>query len=82
LAGVVVHKFSSWAGLILRIIGFSEMIYWTTPSYMGWGTREADKLFENQLVFSVLALLLLTVVVFVGRTFWNLQSVQKASPSP
>jgi hypothetical protein len=82
LAGVVVHKFSPWPGLILRIIGFSEMIYWTTPSYLGWGTREADKLFENQLVFSVLALLLLTVVVFVGRTFWNLQSVQKANPSP
>ena len=84
LAGVVVHKFSPWPGLVLRIIGFSEMIYWTTPSYMGWGrgTQEADKLFENRLVFSLLTLLLLSIVVFFGRTFWNLQSVQKANPSP
>lgn len=82
VAGVVVRKFSPWAGLILCIIGFSEMIFWTTPSYIGWGTREADKFFENQLVFSLLTLLLLIVVVCVGRVFRDGQSKRDAVPSP
>jgi hypothetical protein len=68
--GVIAHKFSLATGLILRIIGFSEMIYWTSPSFIGFGTHEMDRLLVNKLIFSSITLVMLTLILAVGWKSW------------
>ncbi len=68
--GIVAHKFSLATGLVLRIIGFSEMIYWTTPSFVGYGTHEMDRLLVNKLMLSSITLALLTSILAVGWKSW------------
>jgi len=52
------RRFNPWIGLLLLMAGFSEFIYWTSPSFLG-STREYDRLLANKLVLSALAFLLL-----------------------
>jgi hypothetical protein len=54
--------------LTLLIAGFSEFIYWTSPTFLG-STREFDRLLENKFVFSLLSLVLLMVVIWFLRIF-------------
>jgi hypothetical protein len=65
------RKFSRWFGLALLIVGFSEFIYWTSPTLFGPGTREYDRLLVNKLVFSTLSLFLLLAVIWLNRIFAN-----------
>ena len=68
--GIIAHKLNLAAGLVLRIIGFSEMIFWTSPSFIGSGTHEMNRLLVNKLVFSSITLALLTLILAVGWKSW------------
>jgi hypothetical protein len=63
------RKFSRWFGLSLLIVAFSELIYWTSPTLFGPGTREYDRLLLNKLVFSAVSLVLLLAVIWISRMF-------------
>ena len=67
-------KWNHWWGLSVLITGFSEIIYWTSPTFFGSASREFDRLLVQKLVFSVLSLLLLVVVVVILRAFADEQS--------
>ena len=55
-----------WFGLTLLITGFSEFIYWTSPTFLG-GTREFDRLLANKLALSAVSLVLLIAAIsFLG----------------
>jgi len=68
---VAYRKFSRWFGVIFLIVGFSELIYWTSPTFFGPGTREYDRLLVNKLVFSVASLILLFLAIAMNRIFAN-----------
>jgi hypothetical protein len=60
------RKLNRWFGLTLLIAGFSEFIYWTSPTFLG-STREFDKLLANKLALSAVSLvLLITAIWFLG----------------
>ena len=63
------RKLNQWCGLILVIAGFSEFIYWTSPTFFGPTTREFDRLLGNKLVFSLLSFVLLIAVIWLQRIF-------------
>lgn len=69
ILGMVIYlKRNRWFGLSLLIAGFSEFIYWTSPTFIG-ATREFDKLLVNKLALSVVSLLLLIVAIWWLRIF-------------
>jgi hypothetical protein len=68
LGAFTYRKLNRWLGLTLLIAGFSEFIYWTSPTFLGT-TREFDRLLENKFVFSLLSLMLLMVVIWFLRIF-------------
>jgi hypothetical protein len=60
ILGVIVHrKRSEWLGLAMLVTGFSELVYWASPSFRGANSVEFDKLLMNKLGFSFASLLLL-----------------------
>lgn len=62
--GVASYKrFNRWLGVTLLTVGFAEVIYWTSPSFLGTATREFDRLLLNKLVLSVLSLVLLGLAI-------------------
>jgi hypothetical protein len=68
MAGMLMYRRGArWFGISLLLAGFAEMIYWTCPQVIGWGTREADRLLFNKLVFSAISLAILGVgIVAIG----------------
>jgi hypothetical protein len=58
-----------WLGLTLLIAGFSEIIYWTSPTFLGISTREFDRLLGYKLAYSVVSLALLLVVIMTQGIF-------------
>ncbi len=51
-----------WLGLTMITAGFAEMIWWTCPSFRGWGaSREFDKLLTNKMAFSLTSIILLLI---------------------
>jgi hypothetical protein len=69
LAGLLFYgKVNPWFGLLLLIAGFSEFIYWTSPTFLG-STHEYDRLLANKLTLSGLGLLLLLGVFRILRIF-------------
>ncbi len=51
-----------WLGMALIVPGFSEMIWWTSPSFTVVGAlREFDRLMNNKILFTFAALALLIV---------------------
>src|SRR5215472_1529607 len=68
--GVITYKKTSrWLGLTLLMVAFSEFIYWTSPTFLGSGVREFDRLLLNKLVFTILSLLLLITVIWRHGVF-------------
>ena len=51
------------------IAGFSEFIYWTSPTFLGSATREFDRLLLNKLVFSLASLVLLGLAIYLLGVF-------------
>ena len=62
--GALLHcKGGKWLGMALIIPGFSEMIWWTSPSFALGGARlEFNRLLNNKIFFSAAALVLLVAV--------------------
>jgi len=63
-----------WIGLALQILAFSEMIYWTSPSFFQGAEHEFTRLVYYKLAFTTLSLLLLLVS-------WRLGLLRPGSPS-
>ena len=62
LIGCFVYiKFDQWIGIVGMITGFSEMIFWTCPTFIGiFGSKfEFEKLINNKLFFSIVTWILL-----------------------
>jgi len=58
-----------WLGLTFLIAGFTEIIYWTSPTFLGISTREFDRLLCYKLAFSVVSLVLLLLVIMTQGIF-------------
>jgi hypothetical protein len=63
VAGLVAYRANGWVGTVLLIIGFSEIIYWTTPSLFSGGVQEFDRLVATKLVLSAISLVLLVLAI-------------------
>jgi hypothetical protein len=64
--GLAVYaRTNRWLGVTLLIVAFSEMIYWTCPTFLGVTTRETDRLLGHKLVLSLVSLIFLTLVTRV-----------------
>jgi hypothetical protein len=58
-----------WLGLTFLIAGFAEIIYWTSPTFLGISTREFDRLLGYKLAFSAVSLVLLLAVIMTQGIF-------------
>jgi hypothetical protein len=50
-----------WASLSLAILGFSDMLWATSPSWRSGPAAEFQRLLENKLAFSLVAIALLVL---------------------
>ena len=74
--GVVGYlKGNRWAGVTLMSIGFSEVIYWTSPTFFGTTTREFDRLLAHKLAFSLVSM------VFLGFAIRLLGAFREDGPT-
>jgi len=62
-------RINRWAGVTLLIVAFSEMVYWTCPSFLVTSTREFDRLLVHKLTLSLASLVLLGVSTRVLAVF-------------
>jgi len=63
-------KFNKWTGVTLMIIGFSEIVYWTSPTLLG-PTREFDRLLVHKLVLSIVSIAALAFAIRLLGIFGN-----------
>jgi hypothetical protein len=69
-AGVATYlREHRWLGTTLLIVGFSEIIYWTTPTFFGGGIQEFDRLVENKLALSVVSVVILGLTLRLLNVF-------------
>jgi len=61
-------RLNPWVGMTLLIVGFSELIYWTSPSFIS-PTIEFDRLLVNKLVLSVVSLAVSAVTIWLLGAF-------------
>jgi hypothetical protein len=66
---VTYKKFNRWFGVTLLLAGFSEIIYWTSPTFLGTNTREFDRLLINKFVLSIVSMALLIAVIWMQGIF-------------
>ena len=64
----VTAKANRWFGLTLVVTGFSEIIYWTSPSLLG-PSVEGSRLLANKLALSAAGLTILLTLLWVARVF-------------
>jgi len=64
VGGALYKKINQWLGITTLIIGFGEMVYWTSPSIFGGGI-EYENLLNSKLVLSVTTLVLLVVAAYL-----------------
>jgi hypothetical protein len=62
-------KINRWLGVTLLIVGFSEAVYWTSPSFLGTSTQEFDRLLVNKLVLSLISLAALGLTIHLLEVF-------------
>ena len=63
-------KWSRWLGLSLIVLGFCEMIYWSSPTFFG-GSWEAARLITQKIILSTVCLGLLFLVAILLGVFRN-----------
>jgi len=56
-------RMNRWSGVTLLIAGFAEIVYWTSPTFLGPVIKEFDRLLVYKLVLSAVSLLLLGLVI-------------------
>ncbi|HTH56231.1 MAG TPA: hypothetical protein VL728_09305 [Cyclobacteriaceae bacterium] len=62
------QKINPWLGVAVLIIGFGEMVYWTSPTFFRGAGFEYDRLLDNKIVLSLATLVLLIVAGFFTNT--------------
>jgi hypothetical protein len=62
-------RLNAWVGMTLLIAGFSELIYWTSPTFLGAVTKEFDRLLVNKLALSLVSLALLAATIRILGAF-------------
>ncbi|MFA6958121.1 MAG: hypothetical protein WC538_19815 [Thermoanaerobaculia bacterium] len=63
LVGLALHaKVSRWLGLAFLATGFSELIWWCSPSWISRATAESDRLLANKLALAAATAVLLVAV--------------------
>jgi len=67
--GLAINRLNRWFGVSLLIAGFSEIIYWTSPTLLGANTREFDRLLVNKFALSLVSLAFLIIVVWLTGIF-------------
>ncbi len=67
IGGILYQKTNQWLGITVLIIGFGEMVYWTSPTFFGSG-MEYENLLNNKMVLSVFTLGLLIAAGFLTGT--------------
>ncbi len=60
---------NQWLGISALIVAFSEMIYWTSPTYFGSRTGEFERLLETKCVLGFLSYGLLLLTAFLLGVF-------------
>jgi hypothetical protein len=65
---ILYQKINVWLGMTFIIAGFSEMLYWTSPSFFSDSTIEFSVLLINKIIFSLVTLALLIVVAYLTDT--------------
>jgi hypothetical protein len=79
LGFIVYHYFDQWLGMVGIITGFSEMIFWTCPTIIGFfGSRfEFERLLNNKLGFAIVTWFMMILSWFLlykieGKTKKNI----------
>lgn len=75
LGGGASLRVNQWLGITLLIVGFSEIIYWTSPTLFGPTTREFERLLVHKLALSVVSLVGLGLVIRLLAVFKEKQVV-------
>lgn len=70
---VTYKKLNRWFGVTLLLAGFSEIIYWISPTFLGTNTREFDRLLINKFVLSIISMALLIAVIWMQGIFADQQ---------
>ena len=68
IGGALYKKINQWLGIAMLIIGFAEMIYWTSPSFFGNRGTEYENLLNAKLALSATALGMLIVAAYITDT--------------
>jgi hypothetical protein len=70
MAGYILYrKVNLWLGLTFVIVGFMEMLYWTSPNLLlGASIIEFNILLDNKLILSAITLALLIAVAYLTGT--------------
>ncbi len=63
------RRWNRWFGLSLLIAGFSEIIYWTSPTFLGSTTREFERLLVHKFTLSLVSLALLVTAILFLKVF-------------
>ncbi|MDA8021207.1 MAG: hypothetical protein MPN21_27540 [Thermoanaerobaculia bacterium] len=80
LVGVFAYKHSSvWIALSSLFVGFSEMVYWASPSYFGSRSLETERLLANKLGLGATSFLLLLLVAYLVGVF---RTDESQAPNP
>jgi len=66
LAAVCQWRRWEWPALALVVLGFCEMVWWSSPSFSGGAQHEFTRLLDNKILFTVLSLLALVVLWGIG----------------
>ena len=69
LGAACYRRLNRWLGVTLLIVGFSEIVYWTSPTFMGPNTQEFDRLLVHKLVLSIVSLVLLGLSIHLLDVF-------------
>ena len=71
VVGLVLYlRINAWAGLTFMIIGFSEAVYWTSPTFFsGDATREFNRLLVHKFVLSIVSIVALASAIYFLRIF-------------
>ena len=65
----------AWAAVVLQILAFAEMIYWTSPTFAG-PQRELERLLNYKIVFTAISLSALLVAWTAGMLRPDVSSAQ------
>src|ERR1043165_1816082 len=65
LAAAAHRRRWAWAAVVLQILAFAEMIYWTSPSFAG-PQRELERLLNYKIIFTAVSLSALLVAWTAG----------------